>query len=119
MKPAVLSPEIRMAIHVRAELLFDLVTEAESNASPEVIDKFLIEELEDMKIRLGKIYSAERVQSIIYELLVVYDAYKRCISPDKNGREIVLFVENWVRFVIRFAALRSSRQLSVSSSSAV
>ena len=83
MKPVSLAPEIKMAIHLRADLLFDLVTEAESNgASPEVIHKFLTEELEAMRIRLGKIYSTERVQSIIDELLVVYDAYKRWISPE-------------------------------------
>ena len=77
MKPA------SMAIHVRAELLFDLVTEAESSgASPEVLDQFLTEELEAMQIRLGKIYSPERVQEIIDELLVVYDAYKRWTSPE-------------------------------------
>jgi hypothetical protein len=83
MKPAALTPEVKMAIHVRAELLFDLVTEAESNgASPEMIDQFLTEELEAMKARLGEMYSPERVQEIIDELLVVYDAYKRWTSPE-------------------------------------
>jgi hypothetical protein len=83
MKPASFTPEIKMAIHVRAELLFDLITEAEDNgASPEVIDQFLTEELDAMQIRLGKIYSPERVQAIIDELLVVYDGYKRWISPE-------------------------------------
>ena len=83
MKPAVLTPEVRMAIHVRAELLFDLITEAESNgASPAVIDKFLTEELVAMQARLGEMYSPERVQSIIDELLVVYDAYKRWLSSE-------------------------------------
>lgn len=83
MKPASLTPEIKMAIHVRAELLFDLITEAESNgASPELIDEFLTEELESMQIRLAKIYSPEGVQAIIGELLVIYNAYKRWTSPE-------------------------------------
>jgi hypothetical protein len=82
MKPASVAPEIKMAIRVRAELLFDLITEAESDgAPPEMIDQLLAEELEAMQIRLGKIYSPERVQEIIDELLVVHDAYKRWISP--------------------------------------
>ena len=83
MKPASLAPEIKMAIHVRAGLLFDLVTEADSNgASPELIDQILTEELGAMQTRLGKIYSPERVKAIVDELLVVYDAYKKWISPE-------------------------------------
>ena len=72
-----------MAIHVRGELLFDLITEAESNgAQPEVIDQFLTEELEDMEEKLRAIYAPERVQAIVDELLVVYDTYRRWFSPE-------------------------------------
>jgi hypothetical protein len=86
MKPQALTPEIRMAIRVRAEVLFDLATEAESNgAPPEVVDQVLTEELEAMKANLHAIYPPERVQAIIEELLVVYDAYKRWISPDSEA----------------------------------
>jgi hypothetical protein len=78
MKPAALTPEIRMAIHVRGELLFDLITEAEnSGASSELIDQLLTEELEDMQAQLRAIYPPERVQDIVGQLLVVYDAYRQ------------------------------------------
>lgn len=85
MKHASLTPEIRMAIQVRAELLFDVITEAESNgASPEVIDHLLTEELEAMQVRLNEVYPSERVQAIVDELLVVYDAYKRWVSNSQS-----------------------------------
>jgi hypothetical protein len=78
---ALITPEIRMAIHVRAELLFELITEAESDgASPEVIRQFLTEEFEGLEAKLHAIYPRERVQAIVRELFVVYDAYKRWIS---------------------------------------
>lgn len=81
MKPAALSPEIRMAIHLRGELLFDLITEAENcGASSEVIDQLLTEELEDMQAQLRAVYPPERVQAIVDELLVVHNAYRR--SPE-------------------------------------
>jgi hypothetical protein len=83
MKPAALTPEIRMAIHLRGELLFDLVTEAEgSGASSEVIDQFLTEEIEDMQAQLRAIYPPERVRAIVDELLVLYDAYRRWAYPE-------------------------------------
>ena len=83
MKPAALTPEIRTAIHVRGELLFDLLTEAEEcGVSPEVIDQLLTEELEDMQAQLRAIYSPERVQAIVDQLLVVYEAYRRRTAPE-------------------------------------
>jgi hypothetical protein len=83
MKPTPLTPELRMAIHVRAELLFDLLTEAkESGASSELIHQLLAEELEAMLAKLCVIQPPERVQAIKDELLVVYDAYRRLISPE-------------------------------------
>jgi hypothetical protein len=83
MKPAALTPEIRMAIHVRGELLFDLITEAENcGASSELIDQLLTEELEAMQARLRAIYPPERVQAIVDQLLVVYDAYRRWTAPE-------------------------------------
>jgi hypothetical protein len=85
MKPATLTPEMRMAIHVRAELLFDLINEAESNgASPAVINHVLIEEVEAMEAKLRVIHPPEQVQAIVDELLVVYDAYKRWILRDSE-----------------------------------
>src|SRR5438093_10465221 len=83
MKPAALTPEIRMAIHVRGELLFDLITEAEnSGASPELIDQLLAEEVEAMQARLRAIYPPERVEAIVDQLLVVYDAYRQWTAPE-------------------------------------
>lgn len=83
MKPAALTPEIRMAIHLRGELLFDLITEAEnSGASSELIDQLLTEELEDMQAQLRAIYPPERVQAIVDQLLVVYEAYRRRTTPE-------------------------------------
>ena len=73
MKSTALAPELRMALHVRAELLFELITDAESNgASLEVIDQFLTEELDAMQTRLGEMYSPDRVEAIVDELLVTY-----------------------------------------------
>jgi hypothetical protein len=83
MKPATLTPEIRMAIHVRGELLFDLITEAEnSGASSELIDQLLTEEIEAMQATLRAIYPPERVQAIVDQLLVVYDAYRQWTAPE-------------------------------------
>ena len=83
MKPAALTPEIRMAIHLRGELLFDLITEAEEcGVSPEVIDQLLTEELEDIQAQLRAIYPPERVQAIVDQLLVVYDAYRQWTAPE-------------------------------------
>jgi hypothetical protein len=63
MKPAALNPEIRMAVHVRIELLFDLITEAENcGASSELIGQLLTEQLEDMQAQLRAIHPPERVQ---------------------------------------------------------
>jgi hypothetical protein len=86
MKPEALTPETRMAIHVRAEVLFDLITEAESNgAPPEVVDQVLTEELEALETELLAVHPPERVRAIVDELLVVYGAYKRWISPDSEA----------------------------------
>ena len=64
MKAAALTPEIRMAIHVRAELLFDLITEAEnSGASSELIDQLISEELKAMQAKLRAIHPPERVHA--------------------------------------------------------
>ena len=83
MKPAARTPEIRMAIHVRGELLFDLITDAEEcGVSPEVIDQLLTEELEDMQAQLCAIYPPERVQAIVDQLLVVYEAYRGWTAPE-------------------------------------
>jgi hypothetical protein len=86
MKPEALTPETRMAIHVRAEVLFDLITEAESNgAPPEVINHILAEELEALEASLNAVHPPERARAIVDELLVVYNAYKRWISPDSEA----------------------------------
>ena len=83
MKPEALTPQLRMAIHRKGELLFDLITEAEnSGASSELIDQLLTEELEEMHAQLCAIYPPERAQAIVDQLLVVYDAYRQWTAPE-------------------------------------
>ena len=49
-----------------------------------MVNHILIEELEAMETNLRAIYPPERVQAIVDELLVVYDAYKQWILPDSE-----------------------------------
>jgi hypothetical protein len=62
-----------------------VVRAAKSNgASPKMVNHILIEELEAIETNLRAIYPPERVQAIVDELLVVYDAYKQWILPDSE-----------------------------------
>jgi len=80
-KPTTLKKEVQMAIHARAEQLFELITEAERNGlSPEVIDHHLTEELEVVEAQLRAIYPPKRVQAIVGELMGAYDARRRSAS---------------------------------------
>jgi hypothetical protein len=77
-RPPPFPEDLKMAIRARAELLYELLIEAEvSGASHEIIDQHLSEELEAMRATLHEIYPAERVQAIVDELLGAYAAYRR------------------------------------------
>jgi hypothetical protein len=70
MKLGTLAPETRTAIHLRAKVLFDLMSEAENNGvTPEMVNHIMIEELEAMKTNLRAICPPERVQALVDELL--------------------------------------------------
>ena len=80
-KLTALKKEVQMAIHARAEQLFELITEAERNGlSPEVIDRHLTEELEAMEAQLRAIYPPKLVQAIVGELIGAYDVIRRSAS---------------------------------------
>jgi hypothetical protein len=77
-RPPPFTNDLKMAVRARAELLCELLIEAEvSGASHEIIDQDLTEELEAMRATLHEIYPPERVQAIVDELLGAYEAYRR------------------------------------------
>jgi hypothetical protein len=69
-----LREDLRKAIHVRAEQLFDVVTQAENDGVlPGVIAQQLNEELEVMRAQLSAIYPPEIAQAILGELMAAYE----------------------------------------------
>jgi hypothetical protein len=68
-----LREELQMAIHVRAEQLFDVVTQAESNGVlPNVIERHLNEELEALGAQLRAI-SPRTAKALLGELMRAYE----------------------------------------------